>query len=538
VRNGTPKTLKEYRSQLDGVRRDIKSAQSSLARVQQDGERERGRFEGEVAAARAREIVHLLREMRDQAVRMVEEPGTTGAGFLLLLSIALVIPALSRHLARHTAEAAWADKIARRVSVEAEGAVRRNPQAVGQDALALVMTMQRRMKEGEQVIAKARRILNCAPAETLHLLVVKQQKFLAFALPDVEDCKKLIDPDKIAEAAARVDRSKVKLGAFLDAIRMMEIEIDAFHDVAKRANGRAKDLRRRWSQRVDSLQSRLADCRRIWTLLARAKQTHVLGRDAREFCSAMRVEAERRLGEPLETMLEHCDSRKFGLWEVNEVCAVHQVRDFLAQAERLRRWLPELEIRAAELDRAGRNLSEQPQLYAQEYRKGLQRVACWAAVPWLGFSGALRSGKLVRRFASALRSAHRDYRDLTRWSLPWLYSAALVSVIGTIGLGFAVSRVLTVDWNPSWATMLALSALGYLLGFCLWMVPIIHIAFLVGRVRFRSNRKQKGHRRKGLSLEEVDKMFADTHARRARVFESRTCGGEDRTKNESGSDHW
>ena len=518
-----PEALKEYRPQLDRVRRDIESAKSSLARIQRDGEREQGRLEGEVAASRARAIVHLLREMRDRAVRLVEEPETTGDGFLLLLSVAVVIPALSRYLTRHTEEAAWADQIARRVSVKAEAAVRRNPQAVAQDALALVMTMQRRMKEGEQAAAEARRILGSVPAETLHLFIAKQQKLLAFALPKVEDCEEC-DPDDIAETAAKVDRGKVKLGGILDAIRVMEAEIAVFHDVAKKANGKAEELRRRRSQRVGSQLSRLADCRRIWMLLAWAKTSSILGRDAREFCSAMWIEAERRLGEPLEVLLAHCDSRRFGLRDVEEVCAGHQVRDFLTQAEKLRQWLPELEIQAAELDRASRKLAEQPQRCAQKYRQELHRAVRWAAVPWLGFAGALRSGRLIRRFAPALRSHHKDYRDLTRWSLPWLYSAALVSVIGTIGLGFAVSPVLTGQ-NLLWATVLALSALGYLLGFCLWMVPTIRLAFLVERAMVGLDRKPKR-----LSVQERDEQFAETHARRVRIFESRTRGGEDRAQ--------
>lgn len=490
-------SLRLDRMQLEGVWQTSEQTELHLTRLRQEGESERCRLEREVAAARAKDIVRLLQEMRDRALQWMEDSGTTGQGFFLLLSTAIAIPVLSRHLAGHAAEAMWADQIAQRLYGAAEEGVRRDPQALGQDGLALVMALQEGIEEGERTTAEVRRVLDSVPAEALRRFGLEQQSLLRFASPRVESFESLLDPISIAKAIERVERHRVELAGTLSAIRMLEAETAAFQQVAEETKQRAADLLRRLRSGMDSLLPRLDDCRWIWTLLARAAESPSLGGEARRFCACLRAEAKQRLEEPPEALVSRCESRAFGLPEAEAVCAEHPVTTYLIRAEELQRRRPKLEARAAELNWDGRKLAELPRRRAEEYRREFRLATLWTVVPLIGLVGALKVGALVRHFASALRSNHQDYRVLTRWSLPWLYGAALVSALGTICLGFMIPSVL-VGAGPLWAAVLALSALGYLLGLALWITQTVRVLILKGerfRVERRDRKRKAGRRR-------------------------------------------
>lgn len=252
-------------------------------------------------------------------------------------------------------------------------------------------------------------------------------------------------------------------------------------------------LLRHLSARVDSLRPRLDDCRRVWAILTRsAESTHLRG-ETRKFCERMTAEVERRIREETpEALVARCESQEFGLPQAKTVCTKHPVTTYLERVEDLRRRLPELEARAMEFDKARRKLADLPRRRTQEYRRKLRVAAFRAIAPW-GFVAASKGGELIRHFAPLLRSDHRDCRGLNSWSLPWLHGAALISALATICLGLAVPRVLT-GAGPIWGTMLALTALGYLLGTILWTTQTVWVFRLEVEKAQAEKRKARSQR--------------------------------------------
>lgn len=462
------------RSQLDRVRELAAQAELSLTQTRQEGERERRRREKEVFAARAKDLVLLLHEMESRGSEWLEDSRTLGHGFLLHLSTGLAISALNRHLASDTASAKWAAEIKKNLNEAADKAVHRSPQIVGRDSLLLAVALLEGMQEGERTTTEVQQILDGVPAEALQRFDLEQKKLLSVAPPRVEGGDdKLIDPKKIEKAIARVERDRADLADTLSAIRALQAEAADLQQVAKGASQQANEVLRRFSARVDSLRPRLEDCRRAWAILTRAAESTGLGDKVRSFCRSMKKEAKTRLlQETPEALVARCESQKFGLPQVRTICESHLVTAYLKRADDLRKRLPELEARSAELSRAGRKLAELPRRRTEEYRRGLRLSAFWAVLPWKGCIAASKGGGLIRHFMPLLYSDHPDCRGLSRWSLAWLVGAAMISALGTICFGLAVPPALT-DASPIWAVMLALTALGYLLGLVLWTTQTV-----------------------------------------------------------------
>jgi hypothetical protein len=415
-----------YREQLRQVQYEANHAQLEIAAVRQNIIAKLPEFDHQFNAARGRDIVQRVADMRELGARDIGEPTTLVLGLTRLLTAQLLLT-----LARPWLDASLrdAEEIARDVKNKIESAIRENHRTIGFDVLKRCVLIFGALRHNEDELLQISHILNSLPITELAQLTSELLNLAHQSVfPPVPAYHQLVDPEALVARSAELAGVREQILAAQTAAQQSLDQTASVLAQANDARTRAGSHRSAIDAVARQLETHLTEIEILWKLLFDAQRNALVGEHAKMFIIAVHLDADRRTAHPIIDVIERCDRTSFLLKDADREISTHVSAWFDETRQDLAAALAGLESREREYRAAVVDIEKVPERVVEKYRKRWRLYVFAGVVPVLN----LLCSTLLAVDLAKLKTAVQSRAQLHEvWLSPYRELPPLASLICT-----------------------------------------------------------------------------------------------------------